>query len=123
MGFIPTFEKQAVVNTMVNGKPWPNILNMDYFATEETATYMMQRFGAHHIREGSYLEGFAGDLNSDAPPKRALVWRDGFEMNAGVLAAFYKRNPEEEFPGLAAKMVIKAIGQAHEFWQMMNDQN
>lgn len=120
MGYRPTFEPQATVtNQNVGGKPFVNNLNMDYFATVATAKEMASLFGADHIKEIPYPGGSGGDLSTDAPPQRILVWKDGLEMNAGKLATFWVRNPEDEFPGLAFKLATRSVQDTREFYDMM----
>lgn len=112
--YVPTFEPQAYIQS----GPYRNMLNMKYFATEQTALEMMERFGAERIREQLY-PALIGNDGSDAPMQRILVWSDGLEMNAGVIADYYIRNPEAEFPGLAEKFIWQAIASQRAFLTSM----
>lgn len=114
MKFTPTFESQAYVNNEDGGKiVAKNLINMEYFATADTAEYMKKRFGADDIQVEPY-PGAGGPVGTDAPNQRILVWNDGLRINAGLLAAFFVRNDEDEFPNVAANGVKAAIQQARE---------
>lgn len=117
MGYVPKFEPQATVTNTDGARQYNAILNMEYFATQQTALEMAKMFGADHIRDDKYPGGAGGNLSTDAPPMRTLVWRDGLEMNAGKLAAFWVREPEDDFPGLAFKFAVRSINDMREYMQ------
>lgn len=94
--FEPTFEGQHYV-TGANGIPVP--LNIDYFATEETAMEVARRFGGDHVAGVKY-QGSGGPEQTDAR-ERWVVFRDGIACNAGLLAAQFRRNPEDVYPHVA----------------------
>ncbi len=106
--FQPTFE-QAAVHGPYGGE---QLLNSDYFATQETAEWIMKRFGAVAVFFKPY-EGTGGGYT--APQERWLRFSDGTEMNAGNLAAYFVRNPEKDFPGLAEKFVWALVHGAQDY--------
>lgn len=112
--YVPTFEPQAYIQS----GPYRNMLNMKYFATEQTALEMMERFGAERIEERPY-PALMGNDGTDAAPQRILAWADGLKMNAGVMADYFIRNPEDQFPGLAEKFIWQAIASQRAFMASM----
>lgn len=111
----PAFEPQAyVVNKNGDEVVSRNLINMDYFATEETAVAVMQRFGAIRIDEEPYQGTSQGGGPVTEPAgltARLIVWPDGLRINAGLIAANFKddRNPEDLFPGVADRLANNAI--------------
>ncbi len=110
--------------TVVPGRTIQSNVNQDYFADDETALAIMWIFSARGIEQvpqqfGPQTVRFnAPDGSPDPngavayenrvnfPPGTVLRHRDGtplvtavgFQENAGLLAAYYKRNPEYNFP-------------------------
>lgn len=102
--FIPTFRRATGTDGQIS---WP--LESDYFATAETAAEMASRYGDPGT---SYVEvpfGGSGGLFA-ASANEYHIQVNGTLKNAGLLAAFYKRNPERDFPGLADKLIRAALG-------------
>ncbi len=98
--FQPTFEKPVGYGPFgVTNR----FMNPDYFATQETAEWMMQRFGAREVFE-RVAPGNEGPLYTCSEKERWIRFDDGTEMNAGILAAIFVRNPEQKYGGLAEKM-------------------
>jgi hypothetical protein len=97
----PTFEQPVGYgpNGYVN-----RFLNPDYFATAETAEWIMRRFGAREWFE-RVAPGNEGPIYTCSHKERWVRFWDGLEMNAGILAAYFKRMPEDQFPGLADRFV------------------
>lgn len=87
-------------------------LNEEYFATAETADYLMRRYGGLTVVEEDFIAS-GGAFRSE--PKMRLVRflspaGNHADVNAGWLAAYFRAMPEDEFPGLADKYVRKIIG-------------
>jgi hypothetical protein len=97
--FEPAFEKPVGYgpNGYVN-----RFLNPDYFATTETAEWIARRFGAKEWFE-RIAPGNEGPIYTASHKERWVRFADGLEVNAGILAAYYLRMPEAQFPGLAEK--------------------
>ncbi len=94
--WVPTFEPQDYV-TGVSGVPVP--LNVEYFATEETAEEVMKRSMATSVASVPYAG--AGGPEQSTAMERWVVFSDGTACNAGLLAAHFLHSPEKEFPGVA----------------------
>lgn len=122
---IPAFSPSFEDVDQYSGPPNRQIkgpANSTNFATEETAKWLMQKFGADHIEiqpaifniGAQYV--FASGPDAGKPAfYRNLVFLPGtflrnnsgiiiasvvgrFDINAGVLAGEYLRNPEAQFP-------------------------
>jgi hypothetical protein len=113
VAFIPEF-RTAFVTDSRTGATYP--ANSDYFATERTAQFIAEKYGDGAIFEepflgpgpfytsaGMYMIRYTPEYpgNGDPPEPR--------RVNAGILAAYYKRNPESEFPGLAEKLIRSVL--------------
>lgn len=103
--FKPTFEKPVGYGPFGYTNPY---MNPDFFATEETAEWVMNRFGAKEVYERA-APGNEGPFFTCSKLQRWIRFEDGTEVNAGFLAAFFVRNPEEKYPGLAEGMVNQYI--------------
>ncbi len=101
-GFVPHFREGQRIFDLNSGKSYP--LNDDYFATLETAQYIATKFGDGKVYEAPF-EGEGGPMVCTA---KCYVTKipSGRGVNCGFLAAYYKRNPEAQFPGLAAKLIL-----------------
>lgn len=86
-------------------------MNPHYFATESTAAEMMRRYHAREMYE-RIAPGNEGPLYTCSHLQWWLRWPDGLELCAGTLAAFYDRNPEDLFPGVADRLVSEHIVRA-----------
>jgi hypothetical protein len=106
-GIVPEFETGNTVETAGVSTP----LNPEYFATEKTATELMKRFGADRVALIPYTAA-DGALNTSSAKERWLVWRNGTAINAGVLAAYFKNNPEILYPHVAENAVWRSIAQS-----------
>ncbi|MGH9659304.1 MAG: hypothetical protein ACRD96_12225 [Bryobacteraceae bacterium] len=103
--FVPTYEKHSIKSAL--GGEWP--INEFYFASAETADYLAKKFGAE-----VFTRRFGGDGGpfQASGVERWLRFPDGMEMNAGMLASYYTRNPEAQFPGYAERQIWEALGRA-----------
>jgi hypothetical protein len=98
--FVPKFQENVMVRSALGGE-WP--VNVEYFATPETAQWIANKFG-----DGTVLEQPFGGSGGPYSCSNTELWvrlKSGRPINAGVLAAFYKRNPPDKFPGLAEQMI------------------
>lgn len=103
--FIPTFRKAQGTDGVIS---WG--LNQNYFATQETAEYIAKKYGDGKVYERPF-GGSGGIFVADAH-EFTIKLRDGREINAGMLAGYYDRNPEDKFPGVADKLIRIALGLA-----------
>lgn len=100
-GFVPHFREGQRIFDLNSGKSYP--LNNDYFATLETAVFIAGKFGDGKVYEVPF-EGEGGPMVCTS---KCYVTKlaNGRGVNCGVLAAYYLRNPEVLFPGLAEKLI------------------
>ncbi len=73
-----------------------------YFATAETAAEIARRFDGAVVEMNNHYEG---GIKTDPPTAFGIKFKSGKILNAGVLASYYMRMPEDEFSGAAAKAV------------------
>src|SRR5581483_12441599 len=109
--FRPTFQGDVANVNTATGAASP--LNPMYFATPETADWLINQKlpelgypGAKIVMRNSGSDGGPFVANKQE------IWvqlPDGTEMNAGFLADYYKRNPEDQFPGLADNYLKQII--------------
>jgi len=104
--FVPTFITARIisgnmgeVNQEIGNGTQENF--MGHFATEETANALAKRFGGKVIEIDP---NFGGGVHT-VPEKAYGIQKDGKVFNAGVLASYFIRMPENEFPGAAEKAV------------------
>lgn len=102
--FVPAFHP-ATLYSAYDGARYP--LNADFFATRETAQWVANKYGTGEIVEQTYL-GQGSPFISDTK-QFFLRMADGQLVNAGIIAAFYARNPEDRFPGVADTLVRMSL--------------
>ena len=83
-------------------------LNHTYFATQETAQWIANRYGTGQTVEVPF--GGSGGPFSASANEYHIKLADGRLVNAGILAGYYERNPESLFPGLADKLIRAQLG-------------
>ncbi len=100
-GFVPHFREGQRIIDVNTGRSYP--LNDLYFASMETAQYIAGKFGDSKVYEVPF-EGEGGPMVCTA---KCYVTRltNGRGVNCGLLAGYYLRNPEAQFPGLAEKLI------------------
>ena len=103
--FVPTF-RTATVTDGVNH--WG--LNHDYFAAKDTAQWIANKYGTGEVIETPF-EGSGGPFAASANEYQIKL-ADGRLVNAGILAGYYERNPDSQFPGLADKLIRNQLGLA-----------
>jgi hypothetical protein len=103
--FVPSF-RTATVTDGVN--VWG--LNSNYFATKDTAQWIANKYGTGQVIETPF-EGSGGPYAASANEYQ-IKMADGRTVNAGILAGYYERNPESQFPGLADKLIRGQLGLA-----------
>ena len=107
--FVPQFQTNVQVRSAY-GDAWP--LNPAYFATQQTAQYIADKFGTGKIAKDSLI-GTGGPYAETADPYD-IVLANGAKVNAGLLADYYVRMPEAQFPGLADTMIQQAVAKAEQ---------
>ena len=105
--FVPQFLTNVRVLDSDHGTSEP--LNPAYFATRDTAQYIADKFGTGQLIEQPYA-GPAGPFAATAS-EYYIQLPNGRTVNAGLLADYYTRMPEAQFPGLADLMIRDAINQ------------
>ncbi len=103
--FVPTFQT-ATITDGVN--VWG--LNSNYFATPDTAQWIANKYGTGQVIVTPF-EGSGGPFAASANEYQIKL-ADGRTVNAGILAGYYARNPESQFPGLADKLIRGQLGLA-----------
>ena len=105
--FIPEFRTVFGYGVSNTGQPisWP--MNSDYFASQPTAQWIATKFGDGIVYEAPFFE--SGPFAVSAAVY-VIKLKDGRLVNAGILAAYYTRNPEDKFPGLAEKLIRSQLG-------------
>jgi len=105
----PEFLKATIYDGRTGDK-YP--ANTDYFATESTALWIAETYGDGKLSQSdllgtgpfycdtkmqmfSFTPPYPG--KGDPPEPR---W-----LNAGIYAAYYKRNPQDLYPGVADKLI------------------
>ncbi len=101
--FHPTFREAFVTDGI---QVWG--LNRDYFADFGTAQWIANKYGTGQVFEAPY-EGQGGPFNATA---NVYLFKlaSGQKVNAGIIAAYYVRNPEDKFPGLAETLIRMQLG-------------
>lgn len=101
----------VVESSAMGGGPWP--LNPAYFATQETAQYIADKFGTGKIVQVPF--GGTGGPYASSAQEYHIVLQNGATVNAGLLADYYVRMPESQYPGLADTMIQMAVTRAEQF--------
>jgi hypothetical protein len=104
-GFVPSF-RTATITDGVN--VWN--CNPNYFAAKDTAQWIANKYGTGQVIETPF-EGSGGPFAASANEYQIKL-ADGRTVNAGILAGYYERNPESQFPGLADKLIRGQLGLA-----------
>lgn len=84
-------------------------LNRYYFATDETAERVRVLLGALVVIKQPF--GGVGGIFSCDTEERHLIFPGGVNINAGILASYWDRNPEEQFPGVALALASSVVNQ------------
>jgi len=109
--FVPQFLTNVQETSAMGGGPWP--LNQAYFATQETAQFIADKFGTGQIVQVPF--GGTGGPYAASAEEYHIVLPNGATVNAGLLADYYARMPEAQFPGLADIMIQMAVAKAEQF--------
>jgi hypothetical protein len=109
--FVPQFMTDVQETSSMGGGPWP--LNPAYFASEQTAQYIADKFGTGQIVQVPF--GGTGGPYASSAEEYHIVLPNGATVNAGLLADYYVRMPEAQFPGLADTMIQMAVARAEQF--------
>ena len=102
--FVPEFRQDARVFSSYGTSSG---LNPAYFATRETAEWMAKKYGTGEVVETPY-EGNGGPYLANANEFQIRL-TNGKLTNAGTLADYYRRMPEDQFPGVADYMVRSVL--------------
>ncbi len=99
---------------LINGQPIAIPLNEWYFASASSAAEMCKRLACSGVfllpidRWATYT---ITDATGATIQERYLAFADGSPpINAGNLASYFTRNPEDKFPGLAMKLIAAIRG-------------
>ncbi|HXI44586.1 MAG TPA: hypothetical protein VNH83_31670 [Bryobacteraceae bacterium] len=102
--FVPEFVQNARVYSVYGTSSG---LNPAYFATRATAEWMAKKYGTGEVVETPY-EGNGGPYLANANEFQIRL-RNGKLTNAGTLADYYRRMPEDQFPGVADAMIRSVL--------------
>ena len=103
--FVPAFRKATGSDGV---QTWP--LNSTYFASTETAQWIANKYGSGEVVEVPF--GGVGGIFTASANEYHIKLADGGLVNAGILAGYYERNPPDQFPGLADKLIRAQLGLA-----------
>lgn len=114
--FVPHFESAVIRMTAGAGASWQ--ANSWYFATAETAKKVMELL--HGLGVLDVDSGMTGPFVMEPPTQRFIVFVKtdsmgkirAYQVNAGLLAANWTRNPEDQFPGVALSLALAAVEEA-----------
>ena len=106
--FVPAFRTATGSGVGNDGNPVSWNLNSTYFATKDTAQWIANKYGTGKVIEVPF--GGSGGPFSASANEYAIQLADGRQVNAGILAGYYARNPEDKFPGLADKLIRGQLG-------------
>ena len=113
--FVPQFMTNVQETSSMGGGPWP--LNPAYFATQQTAQYIADKFGTGQIVQVPF--GGTGGPYAASAEEYHVVLPNGATVNAGLLADYYVRMPEAQFPGLADTMIQMAVATSGTIQRLM----
>jgi hypothetical protein len=102
--FVPEFVQDARVYSVYGTSSG---LNPAYFATRATAEWISQKYGTGEVVETPY-EGNGGPYLANANEFQIRL-KNGKLTNAGTLADYYRRMPEDQFPGVADAMIRSVL--------------
>ena len=102
--FVPQFQQNVTVSSAFGGS-WS--LNPAYFATAATAQWMARKYGTGEVVAVPY--GGQGGPFAASATEYNIKLADGRMINAGLLADYYTRMPEAQFPGLADRCVQDVV--------------
>ncbi len=102
--FVPEFVQDARVYSVYGTSSG---LNPAYFATRATAEWMARKYGTGEVVETPY-EGNGGPYLANANEFQIRL-KNGKLTNAGTLADYYRRMPEDQFPGVADAMIRSVL--------------
>jgi hypothetical protein len=103
--FVPEFQQNLQVVSSYGGS---SSLNPLYFATRETADWIAKKYGTGEVVELPYA-GTGGPYSADAT-EFYIKLPNGRLVNAGLLADYYRRMPEAQFPGMADRIISSSLG-------------
>lgn len=87
-------------------------LNFIWWADAATAKALATRYGAQAVPMSPYYPAQWRRIWFNPASMWYLQFPDGTIINAGILADYFRRNPEAEFPGVADKYVKEYIAAA-----------
>ncbi len=102
--FVPVFQTATVTD---GTNVWQ--MNTNYFADQATAQWLANRYGnGQVVQTPVFSDGgpYSASLNQND-----IVLANGAKVNAGLLASYYVRNPESDFPGLAETLIQSQLAQ------------
>jgi hypothetical protein len=106
--FVPAFQQNLQVTSIYGGS---SPLNPLYFATQATAQWIAQKYGTGEVVSGPY-EGQGGPFSANGT-EYFIKLNNGVLVNAGLLAGYYQRAPEAEFPGVADQQIRMLLASEH----------
>ena len=115
---VPTFIQNPVEEMLgINAEDVPVVvsttpLNPTWWADAPTARALAMRYGANAVTMPPYYPAQWRRVWFNPSSQWYLSFPDGTLINAGILADYFKRNPEQQFPGVADKFVREYIAAA-----------
>jgi len=103
LSFVPSFRSAFGSDGL---RSWG--LNPTRFATSETAQWIANKYGVGEVVE--VRSGGSGGIFTVSANEYHIKLADGSLVNAGILAGYYQRNPPDQFPGVADKLIRAQLG-------------
>ena len=104
--FVPKFQQNLEVVSAYGGS---SALNPIYFATPETAQWIANKYGTGEVVARPY-DATGGPYSANGT-EYYIRLTNGKLVNAGLLADYYRRMPEAQFPGLADRTIRQGLGE------------
>jgi len=105
--FEPEFQQNLEVVSAYGGS---SALNPIYFATPETAQWIANKYGTGEVVARPY-NATSGPYTANGT-EYYIRLQNGSLVNAGLLADYYQRLPEAQFPGVADSIIRQGLGEA-----------
>ncbi len=105
--FVPEFQQNLEVVSAYGGS---SALNPIYFATPQTAQWIANKYGTGEVVAKPY-NATGGPYTANGT-EYYIRLQNGALVNAGLLADYYQRLPEAQFPGVADGIIRQGLGEA-----------
>ena len=102
--FVPQFQQNLEVVSSYGGS---SALNPIYFATQQTAQWIADKYGNGEVVARPY-DATGGPYTANGT-EYYIQLSNGKQVNAGLLANYYQQYPETQFPGYADSIIRQGL--------------